>query len=30
MTFQLHHYQVEAVDAVIEHIKKRLSPCLLE
>lgn len=30
MTFQLRPYQVEAVDAVIEHIKKRLSPCLLE
>lgn len=30
MTFQLRPYQVEAVDAVIDHIKKRLSPCLLE
>lgn len=30
MTFELRPYQVEAVDAVIEHIKKRLSPCLLE
>jgi len=30
MTFELRPYQVEAVDAVIDHIKKRLSPCLLE
>jgi len=30
MAFELRPYQVEAVDAVTEHIKKRLSPCLLE
>lgn len=30
MTFELRPYQVEAVDAAIDHIKKRLSPCLLE
>lgn len=30
MTFELRPYQVESVDAVIDHIKKRLSPCLLE
>lgn len=30
MTFQLRPPQIEAVDAVISHIKKRLSPCLLE
>lgn len=30
MTFELRPYQNEAVDAVIDHIKKRLSPCLLE
>lgn len=30
MTFELRPYQQESVDAVIDHIKKRLSPCLLE
>lgn len=30
MTFELRPYQVDSVDAVIDHIKKRLSPCLLE
>ena len=23
-------YQQEAIDAVIDHVKKRLSPCLIE
>lgn len=30
MTFTLRPYQQEAVDAVVEHIRRRLSPCLLE
>lgn len=30
MSFELRGYQQEAVDCVIEHIKKRLSPCLIE
>lgn len=30
MGFTLRPYQQEAVDAVIIHVKKRLSPCLLE
>lgn len=30
MTYTLRAYQQEAVDSVIEHIKKRLSPCLIE
>ena len=30
MTYTLRAYQQEAVDEAIEHIKKRLSPCLLE
>lgn len=30
MSFTLRPYQQESVDAVVEHIKKRLSPCLLE
>lgn len=30
MGFTLRPYQQEAVDAVIEHIRRRLSPCLLE
>ena len=30
MTFQLRPYQQEGVDAVIAHVNKRLSPCLLE
>lgn len=30
MAFQLRPYQQEAVDAVVAHITKRLSPCLLE
>lgn len=30
MSFELRGYQQEAVDSVIEHIKKRLSPCLIE
>ena len=30
MTFELRPPQVEAVDSVIDHIKKRLSPCLVE
>ncbi|AUR87399.1 coil containing protein [Vibrio phage 1.158.O._10N.261.45.E12] len=28
--FKLRYYQQDAVDAVIAHVKKRLSPCLLE
>lgn len=28
--YQLRYYQQDAVDAVIAHVKKRLSPCLLE
>jgi DNA repair protein RadD len=30
MTFELRPYQSDSVDAVINHIKKRLSPCLIE
>jgi DNA repair protein RadD len=30
MGFTLRPYQQEAVDAVVEHIRRRLSPCLLE
>lgn len=30
MSFTLRPYQQESVDAVVDHIKKRLSPCLLE
>lgn len=30
MAFTLRPYQQEAVDAVVEHIRRRLSPCLLE
>lgn len=30
MSYTLRPYQQESVDAVIEHIKKRLSPCLLD
>lgn len=30
MTYTLRAYQQEAVDEAIDHIKKRLSPCLLE
>ena len=30
MTFELRPYQYDSVDAVINHIKKRLSPCLIE
>ncbi len=30
MGFKLRYYQQDAVDAAIAHVKKRLSPCLLE
>jgi len=30
MSFTLRYYQQDAVDAAIAHVKKRLSPCLLE
>ena len=30
MSFTLRYYQQDAVDAAITHVKKRLSPCLLE
>ena len=30
MKFTLRYYQQDAVDAVIAHVKKRLSPCLIE
>ena len=30
MSFTLRYYQQDAVDRIIEHVKRRLSPCLVE
>lgn len=30
MSFTLRYYQQDAVDAVLKHVRKRLSPCLIE